>query len=81
MKTKQWLKSPGDTVVQFEQKPLIFYNRKLLRSMWGVFLLMLLCVVCKDGPLIFFYVIAVAFLARIQPLTSHYVSLHVRVVL
>lgn len=37
MKTKQWLKSPGDTVVQFEQKPLIFYNRKLLRSMWVFF--------------------------------------------
>lgn len=34
--------------------------------------------VCKDGPLIFFfYVIAVALWARIQPLTSH----HVRVVL
>lgn len=31
--------------------------------------------VWKDGPLIFvLYVVAVAFLARIQPLTSHQVS-------
>lgn len=25
MKRKRWLKSPGDTEVQFEQKPLIFF--------------------------------------------------------
>lgn len=56
-----------------------FYMRNLLR---GMFFFILLCVVCKDGPpIFFFYVVAVAFSARIQPLTSHYVSLHVGVVL
>lgn len=64
-----------------KKKTFIFLYQKTAQRYvsFFCFFYILLRVVCKDGPLIFFfffYVVAVAFLARIQPLTSHYVSVH-----